>query len=659
MKRSPDSKVDNSLDGAIKDLSTTLLKYFSVSTGLAAITFFVTWLIFVRDNASESTDKLLAALTGLSVLTYGLSSLRKRFKVKFEFIFGLFAIASISAGIFIIENKPMSKEHPMGFGPWVFLVTILLVPMLPILVQKTIKSWKFSLIWVPLASFVTASVLLAFIQWNGTLVESGHSEYVINEILSMGSGNTPYVDFIPQYSYLLAWFFAPIVKLLSAEAAVQIIIITLSIGSLICLALVIWLSKESFPRLPWIFIIVLVLAFTTPTPGWNRTAFSGPISTLLSGPSIRVLGGFLTGLSVYWLCLRIYRSRAKVRDSWIAGAVGTLVAWNNFDFGIASLVTGIIVLYVQTKKSGRLAKKYFLPYLYSIPTTSVALLLLLGLAGGFPNLDRLAWFSRQFGGGFGSVTISVPGPVLLNFPIIFGIATLGTFAFIQVIVKHPSDVVGERMIKPAILASFFGIWSILCLPYYLNRSYQAGQMSIEYLGLAVALVATFSLVYESWKSDWRKDFVPKQLVSLVMSFAMATILVLPNITMEWDRLSGGNSNGAIPRPWLEATLKQLPAAQKYASDKGAELGFYGENGNYVEKKYGIESINLFNNPLDIFQSDNAVREACQHYASTSPKLILITDTAKATFAWNDGSLCEGLYRIVENSEGLLVAERLK
>ena len=255
----------------------------------------------------------------------------------------------------------------MGFGPWVFLVTILLVPMLPILVQKTIKSWKFSLIWVPLASFVTASVLLAFIQWNGTLVESGHSEYVINEILSMGSGNTPYVDFIPQYSYLLAWFFAPIVKLLSAEAAVQIIIITLSIGSFICLALVIWLSKESFPRLPWIFIIVLVLAFTTPTPGWNRTAFSGPISTLLSGPSIRVLGGFLTGLSVYWLCLRIYRSRAKVRDSWIAGAVGTLVAWNNFDFGIASLVTGIIVLYVQTKKSGRLAKKYFLPYLYSIP----------------------------------------------------------------------------------------------------------------------------------------------------------------------------------------------------------------------------------------------------------------------------------------------------
>jgi hypothetical protein len=158
MKRSPDNKVDNSLDGAIKDLSTTLLKYFSVSAGLAAITFFVTWLIFVRDNASESTDKLLAALTGLSVLMYGLSSLRKRFKVKFEFIFGLFAIASISAGIFIIENKPMSKEHPMGFGPWVFLVTILLVPMLPILVQKTIKSWKFSLIWVPLASFVTASV---------------------------------------------------------------------------------------------------------------------------------------------------------------------------------------------------------------------------------------------------------------------------------------------------------------------------------------------------------------------------------------------------------------------------------------------------------------------------------------------------------------------
>ena len=215
------------------------------------------------------------------------------------------------------------------------------------------------------------------------------------------------------------------------------------------------------------------------------------------------------------------------------------------------------------------------------------------------------------------------------------------------------------MIKPAILASFFGIWSILCLPYYLNRSYQAGQMSIEYIGLSVALVATFSLVYESWRSDWRKNFIPKQLVSLIMSFALATILVLPNIFIEWDRLNGKNPNGKIPRPWLEATLKQLPSAQKYASDRSLELGFYGENGNYVQKKFGIKSISLFNNPLDMFQSTNAIREACNHYASTSPDLILITENAWATFAWNDGSLCEGLYSLVQDSGGVFIAQRNK
>jgi hypothetical protein len=108
---------------------------------------------------------------------------------------------------------------------------------------------------------------------------------------------------------------------------------------------------------------------------------------------------------------------------------------------------------------------------------------------------------------------------------------------------------------------------------------------------------------------------------------------------------------------LVQTLKQLPAAQQYAKENDLELGFYGENGNFVEKKYGIESINLFNNPLDMFQSQAAVQEACAFYASTSPKLILLTDTAKSSFAWNDGSLCEGLFTILPNEQGLTLAKR--
>jgi hypothetical protein len=657
MAKAIDSQTETSSDKLQREFSLTLLKYLSASIGIGALAFISTWVLLVRGNASESTDKLLALMTGLSVLFYGLVSLGRRFKVKYEVFFAGIAIASILVGIYVIENKPMSKEHPMGFGPQVLVLTLVLIPLLPNLVQRTIDTKRFKFLWIPFSVFIFVSVLLAFIQWNGTLVESAHSEYVVNEILSEGVGNTPYVDFIPQYSYLLSWLFAPIVNALSADAAMQAIIITLSVGSIFCLGLVLWLSKQAFPRLPYIFIVVLILAFTTPTPGWNRTAFSGPISTLLSGPSIRVLGGFLTGASLYWLCLKIYRSTAKIHHAVIASTVGTLVAWNNFDFGIASLVTALIVLFTFSRKYKKSSRQFFKVYILSIPAVSSILLVLLGIFGGFPNLDRLAWFSRQFGGGFGSVTISVPGPVLVNFPVIFGIATFGTFALVQVLSKYSNSLIGEANIKPAILASFFGIWSILCLPYYLNRSYQAGQMSIEYLGLAVALVATFSLVYEAWKNGWKKDFLPKQLVSLIMSFAIATVVLLPNITMEWDRLNGGNPNGTIPRPWLVQTLKQLPAAQQYANENGLELGFYGENGNFIEKKYGVESMNLFNNPLDMFQSQSAIQEACNFYASTSPKLILLTDTAKSTFAWNDGSLCEGLFTILSNEQGLTLAER--
>ena len=45
----------------------------------------------------------------------------------------------------------------------------------------------------------------------------------------------------------------------------------------------------------------------------------------------------------------------------------------------------------------------------------------------------------------------------------------------------------------------------------------------------------------------------------------------------------------------------------------------------------------------MFQSDNAVKLSCDNLKNLKKDLLVMTDSAEQTFAWQDGSLCEGLY----------------
>ena len=641
----------------LRRLEDNFLRVLAGSVGVAAISFFSTWILFVRNEPSESKDKLLALVTGLAVLTFGLLSLGKKFKFPGLTYISSLGVISVFSGILIVEHKEMAKEHPMGFGVYSFLIAILITPFLPKIVKGFIEKKMVRILLVPLAVFILSSVLLAFIQWNGTLVESAHSEYVINEILARGAGYIPFQDFIPQYSYLLSWVFAPAVRFLNADQAVQLIVLVLSAGSILCLGLVLWLGKKAFPKLPVVFLVIAMIPFTTPTPGWNRATFSGPISTLLSGPSIRVLGGFLVGVTLYIYICGFTRNTKGTRFGVFAGAVGSLVAWNNFDFGVASLVTALFVLLVFIGSANTKYWKYFYAYLMGVLGSSMILFLTLGLIGGAPKIEFLAWFSRQFGGGFGSVTISVPGPVLVNFPLIFGVATLGTYALIMVARKIQSYKSTDSKLDAALITAFFGVWSVLCLPYYLNRSYQAGQMSIEYIGLAVALIGAISLVFNSWVKPGKEFLGAKLLTSSLLAFSISTIVVIPNITMEWDRLHGANTNGRIPRPLLAGVISNMDEVKNFARQKGLTLGYYGEIGNYIEKKYEVPSVNIFNNPADMFQSNDSVQVSCAHLTQKNYPLLMVSEIGKMTFAWKDGSLCDGLYRVIKSGSGVYLAQR--
>ena len=103
------------------------------------------------------------------------------------------------------------------------------------------------------------------------------------------------------------------------------------------------------------------------------------------------------------------------------------------------------------------------------------------------------------------------------------------------------------------------------------------------------------------------------------------------------------SNGTFPRPPLVAAINEISNIEIYVGKNNKSIGFYGESGNYVHMLTGIDSVNIFNSPLDMFQSNAAVDLICKNLIAQNKDLLIMTDSAEQTFAWDDKSLCNGLY----------------
>jgi hypothetical protein len=98
---------------------------------------------------------------------------------------------------------------------------------------------------------------------------------------------------------------------------------------------------------------------------------------------------------------------------------------------------------------------------------------------------------------------------------------------------------------------------------------------------------------------------------------------------------------------LVKAIDQIPAAKSYAESQNKTIGFFGEGGNYVHALNGIPSANIYNSPLDMFQSDAALQLSCKILRERNFDILVLTESAEYTFAWDDKSLCEGLYYIEE------------
>jgi hypothetical protein len=315
-----------------------------------------------------------------------------------------------------------------------------------------------------------------------------------------------------------------------------------------------------------------------------------------------------------------------------------------------------VASFIVIATAGALSVKSKLAFLWHILGQFIGhtfIYIYLSTQGGVPNWSLFGWFARQFGGGFGSVTIEMPGPVNLDFPLIMGTAATGFYFLLKYFNSSQDAIKNDRNSYSAITAFYFGAFCTFALPYYVNRSYHSGQMSILYIPLSVALIAAIGLVRRNLSSMNRtgKSGLSANFPTLILSFMLASVLLIPNPNMEIDRITGGNPNGTIPRPPVVDAINAIPAARELAAKQNLKLAYFGEEGNYVHLLTGIDSVNIFNSPLDMFQSDASVKLSCSHLLDSKVQLLVLSESARQSFAWNDGSLCDGHF-VQENIAGV-------
>lgn len=619
---------------------------------------FLFWKTYMQAHPSELADKLFlvfACICGVSFVFLGLINIKFR-RNSFHL---LICLITLAVGTVVKENQNMSREHVMGFGLAVLILSIIVMFWFTRYLRSQSKVvFTVLILFVIYLVFISA---ISFYQDRNSLIESQHSEYVVNELLAPFTGKTLYQDFVPQYSFSLAFLFALAPNQSSYIGLIDFVVYSLTITAFLSLAIAIFLGGTLFKSKVHgtLLAVAVIVPLTNVTAGWSRTSYVGPPTTLLSGPSIRIFSGMILALVLHWILKQSRKSKSELSSthSFFLGLTAGLSSSINLDFGIAASIAMLSTVFLLSINSKREAIVNFFSFVLSFSVFWIGLILLLKMRGAAPKPELFAWFIRQFGSGFGAVPISYPGPVMFALPTIFSLALFYAFNLARnTLLSSESDRINS--ISRLGVLTFVSIWTFLSLPYYLNRSYHSGQMSTLYLPLSLSILGLLGIVSQSLDKKQvlnSKNFIPLLLVSISVS----SVWISPNPKIEINRIRNLNPDGELPRPEIRELISKSDYLKDQMKDKYSSYAYFGEEGNIVELATGIKSANIFNNPLDMFQSENSVKLGCEFLDQVRADALILTSNGAAAFAWNDGSLCYGKYKKTYKIDAFEIAERVK
>ena len=609
---------------------------------------------------NETADKVIYLLAILIAGVFLLLGFSKVSKSTGKYLHGSLAFIVTAIGIAgIEEHEPingvvLSDRLWLGFGPYVLLLAVLITPI----VFKIIEWRTLNFAWKAILStlFLINAVLVipSFWQSAAAVIDADHSEYVINEILAPVVGYWPYSDFIPQYQSFYGFFLKPFVGGMNASQISDVAFIALTILSFATLILGVFIAWNAIDRKSIFLAIGLVIPFTALTQFPIREGYLGSIAALLSGLSIRIFPGLvLIGLLILLLRKSSEKSTTKRRIAFLAfGFISGVTAWQSQDFGIAAVVTSILVIAYASSTRFLEIKNTSIALLGFIPGFAIYPIIA-GMAGKTIDFKYFLFFARQFGSGFGAERIRTPGPVLFILPLIVLLVVVhGIYVYRS---KKSTSETGDYSLN-SLIGFAFGLWSLFGFTYYLNRSYASGQMQILFLPLSISLAAFVGILIKdpvrtlvfgnlqkgfifSPRAIREKNFAWVLPLLLIISIPFASLLLTPNPSVEMKRIDEAKTTPRWPKATIVASVADAKIAAKYAKEKGLSIGFFGASSYYVEKESGVKSLSILNSPFDLFMSQTTAQTSCNYINKINPDVIVVSDEGANLFQFEGKTLC--------------------
>jgi hypothetical protein len=597
-----------------------------------------------NDENFELFDKIIYIAHFIFILTFFIKNFDK-YKV-INIILSTSAFSILIFGVITTDVDEQSgielNELWSGFGISVFIVLVVL--LLGFFSLKRINYFnlftKSSMLKIVTLFFLSLIYGLSLWQSKNSIIDYPHTKYILNESLAFSADRVPYSNFIPQYSIVYNLVAGLASKFTDIDRQLDILMIIFFIVSILTIISAIKIVSLSFTSNRILVPFLLIVPLTLLTPGITRESTFGSIASLFSAIPVRLFPVIVFYLFYFSLFLKNTGSKNYVIRSVLVGIFGGLVIWNSPDFGVA----GVASLY-----SSLLLTKLFSTTLKVVQTLYLSLGVIVGIAlypfllllfGHDLNLDYLAFFTRQFGLGFGLVPIDPIGPIVILFPLLF---ILFSFHFLVGFNAKQNE---KNLLTSSFAGVFFSIFCILSFPYYLNRSIVSGQLQLYLLPISISLAIMIGVLIKSnYFEDLRINFKEKNYYNTIINLPIvllcfipiSTLILFPNPKIELTRIFTDKnfSDLVFPREtlrkWPPSTISismdNIELAKSFAKNSSKEVAYFGSMSNYISVKKDIQSVNVFNSPYDFLISESSLNIGCNFLTSKNYDFLILDHDA--------------------------------
>ncbi len=649
-----------------------------VNVFLYFFSFFTLIFIFIAferyESNSENFDYLL--ILSIGIITFVGSLLlfySKKFNPELKFGMLIFLIYTIYKSISTFEYALLKFEESLwaGFGKPVLIVTFLISLIIYDLLCS--KKLIFLVIRFIVSLYLISSLLTSFWQDSTTLIDHYHSNFIFNEIMSIKNGNILFVDFIPQYQSLYT-LLSKISHSNELDKIIDFILYTMYGASLFVVFLSIRIIKKTNINFDYFSSILLIMPFVLVAPPvLSRSGEMGTIAALITAYPIRVF----PSLILIYIFVNLIKNLFPTDDffNWKLVITSILVGlniWNNFEFAIATLVTVYSLSIINLVDIYKFNLKRVIRFSsIFIPAIAIGFMLLPIIYNIFNykiNFSYLAWFALRFGSGFGAQRISIPGPAMYLIPLLF------TLFLIHLYLLKKSDLfeLDKNIIfNNSNIGLAFSLFSIIGLPYYLNRSYASGQLQIFLIFISISSAAllanVFYLLKDSdleldIKSVKTKKYLANFIFSFILSIPIGALIISSSPFHELERINNTQKeNVFINRPLnftsqmnYKVVISEINTFINESNIDRNKVGYWGYIGEIVEFETGIKSTTLITGTDDVYQLEDAYNINCNNLRKFSKEFLIVELSAYS----RNPTLVENLCQMYTLSNGSNIGDQI-